>query len=412
MSDTGSGSGFDAAAVDAQTPDRLAAAGSDKWTRFPGTIGAFIAEMDFGLAPGIAAALHRAVEAGSLGYLSAPLTDRLGEACAGWQERRYGWRVDPARIRPVPDVLEALQLFLTRFLPAGSTVVVPTPAYMPFLSMPPALGVDVAEVPLRRTPAGWAFDLDALEAAFASRADGTVGLILCNPHNPLGKVLDVEEMRSIAEIVERHHARVFSDEIHAPLVHPGAHHVPYATVCPAAAAHSMTATSASKAFNLPGTKCAQVVLTSDREDMGLARWREVAHFSEHQTATIGAIANIAAYRTGEAWLDDALTYLGGNLETLGRALAERLPDVGYLPPQGTYIGWLDCRGLGPADPAGFFRDRARVALTDGADCGRAGRGFVRFNAAMPRPLVVEAVDRMARALDGASPRSAAVLARP
>jgi cystathionine beta-lyase len=202
-------------------------------------------------------------------------------------------------------------------------------------------------------------------------------------------------MLAIAEVVDRYGARVFSDEIHAPLVFGNARHVPYASLSPVTAAHTLTATSASKAWNLPGLKCAQVVLTSDADR---ETWAGIGPLAEHGAATLGVIANTAAYRSGGPWLAEVLSYLDGNRRLLGQLVADLLPGVVYTPPEGTYLGWLDFRATGPADPAAYFLEKAGVAMTDGALCGEAGRGFGRFTFALPRPVLREAVERIAAAM--------------
>jgi cysteine-S-conjugate beta-lyase len=368
--------------------------GAVKWTQFPGKVGAFIAEMDFGIAPPITRALHAAVDQGSFGYLPQALVERLAEAYADWSRTRYGWDIPPANVRPLADVIAGLIAAIEHFSRPGSPVIVPTPAYMPFLVVPRTLGREVIEVPLVSGRDGrLSYDLDGLDAAF--RAGGHL-LIVCNPHNPVGRVLTRAEMTGIAEVVERHGGRVFADEIHAPLVFPGHRHVPYASISPVAAGHALTATSASKAWNLPGLKCAQLILSNDAD---LQAWSTVGFMAEHGASNLGVVANIAAFSAGGPWLDEVIAYLDGSRALLGELLAEHLPGVGYAPPEGTYLAWLDCRELDLGDqPCQYFLDRAGVALTDGRLCGAVGTGFARYNFATPRPIMRESVERMARAL--------------
>ncbi|WP_372015891.1 MalY/PatB family protein [Pseudoxanthomonas sp. 10H] len=385
---------MDTSAFDAITLEQLRAAGGLKWRAFPDCIGAFVAEMDFGIAPPIREALHQAIERGQVGYLSAGPLRALAEACAGWQHRHHGWEVSADAIRAVPDVLGALEVACRHFLPAGSPVAVPVPCYMPFLPLLALLGHPVVQVPMRNDGDAWTLDEAALDAAFAA---GARMLLLCNPHNPIGKVYPREELERIAAVAARHDARVFADEIHAPLVYAPHAHVPYATVSAEAAHQAITAVSASKAWNLAGLKCAQLVFTRPSD---LQRWREIGHFAGNSTSTPGVVAHTAAWREGDAWLRPVLDYLRGNREVLGRLLRQRLPQIGWIEPQGTYLAWLDCRALGlDGAPHLFFRRHAHVALTDGAECGQGGEGHVRLNFAMPRPLLVEAVERMAAALD-------------
>jgi cystathionine beta-lyase len=237
------------------------------------------------------------------------------------------------------------------------------------------------------------YDLAALDAAFA--AGGNL-LVLCNPHNPVGRVLERSELEAVAAVVERNGGRVFSDEIHAPLVYDGHRHVPYASVSSVTAGHTVTAVSASKAWNVPGVKCAQLVLSNDTY---AALWDEVGRIPEHGASNLGVVANIAAYEQGGPWLAQVLEYLDGSRRLLGELLADRIPEIGYVQPEGTYLAWLDCRALGLGDhPAEFFLERAGVALTDGPLCGEASAGFVRYAFATPRGIMEQTVERMAGAL--------------
>lgn len=386
--------------VDATSIGDLQARGSMKWTKFPHSIGAFVAEMDFGLAPPIADALHAGIDTGPLGYLPGSLEERMTEACAQWQADRHDWHIQPGQIHPVPDVIGALEVAIQHFSTPGAPVIVPTPAYMPFLSRPPTLGRDVIEVPMAvdetGSPGRYTFDLEALAGAF--EAGGNL-LVLCNPSNPVGRVFSRDELLAVSDVVARYDGRVFADEVHAPLVYPGAHHVPYASLSGQTHRQAITATSASKAWNLPGLKCAQLIITNDAD---AAVWDDIGFWPSHGTSNLGVIANTAAYRFGAAWLDEVVCYLDGNRREFGELLAEQLPRVAYRPPEGTYIGWLDFRGLDleARSPADFFHEEAAVAMTDGANCGEAGRGFTRFVMATPRPILGEAVRRMASAIAG------------
>jgi cystathionine beta-lyase len=373
--------------------ERLRQVGGVKWSQHPDAIGAFVAEMDFGTAAPVAAAMHEAVDQGLLGYLPDRLADRLAQAWCRWARERHGWEVSPDRVRPIADVITGLQVAIEHFSKSGSPVIVPTPAYMPFLFVPQALGREVIEVPMAEQDGRHVYDLDALDAAYDAGADL---LVLCNPHNPVGRVLEHAELEAVGALVERRGGRVFSDEIHASLVYDGHHHLPYAAVSAVTAAHTVTAVSASKAWNLPGTKCAQLVLGSDAD---AAVWAEVGRRYEHGASNLGVVASIAAYEEGGSWLDDVLHHLDGSRQLLADLLAEHLPEVGYRQPEGTYLAWLDCRALGLGDhPAEFFLEHAGVAMVDGPACGEAGAGFARYNFATPRPLIEQAVRQMAHAV--------------
>lgn len=395
MTDVDTTTGFDVAAAagfDAIGVDELRARGSVKWTMFPDALGAFVAEMDFGLAPVVAEALRADLTAGRTGYLPTGARTGLAEATAAWCADRYDWAVPAERVQPLADVLSALALMERHFAEPGP-IIVPTPAYMPFLTLLPALGREVVQVSAARVDGRLALDLEGIDAAFAA---GARLLVLCNPWNPIGRVLTRDELLAVAEVVDRHGARVFSDDIHAPLVFDGRRHVPYASVSAAAAAHTMTAVSASKAFNLPGLKCAQLVLSNDADAEHFA---EVGIEATHGASGLGVTANTVAYREGGPWLDGVLGYLDGNRRRFAELLAERLPEVGHVQPEGTYIAWLDCRPLELGEPPSeFFLREAGVALTDGANCGEAGVDHARLVTATPRPILTQMVDRMAAAV--------------
>lgn len=385
---------------DAITADDLRQAGSVKWTAFPDTIGAFVAEMDFGVAPAITQAIDASLEAGLTGYLPERLSTRLAEATASWYSEKYGWDVPAQRVRAVPDVIAAFEFAITSYTSPGAAVIVPTPAYMPFLTVPGRLGRRVIEVPSILVDGRWIMDHAAVTAAFA---DGGELLVLCNPHNPLGTVATRDELLEIAATVDAAGGRVFSDEIHAPLVFAPGMHIPYASVSDAAAAHTLTAASASKAFNLAGFKCAQLIFSNEETER---LWEEDGGWAGHGTATIGVIANIAAYTGGEPWLDDVVEYLDGNRRLLAE-LVDEIPGVSVVVPEGTYIALLDFRETGLTGDLGvWFREHAGVAMTDGSACGEAAIGYTRFVFATPRPVMVEAIERIKRALAEAAERVA------
>jgi cysteine-S-conjugate beta-lyase len=381
--------------IDSTTVATLRSRGSFKWTApGPDGLGAAVAEMDFGAAPPILDALAGLSATANFGYLPPPLADELAAACAEFMARRYGWQTDPADIHPIPDVIKGLELAITQFSRPGSPVILPTPAYMPFLIVPKFLGREIIQVPMLDDGTGFfTFDLDGIDAAF--RAGGHL-LIFCNPYNPLGRVFHADEMAQLTELVDRRGGRVFADEIHAPLVYPGQRHIPYAATSETAAGHTLTATSASKAWNLPGLKCAQVILTNEADRK---HWADMGMFASHGASNPGVVANIAAFRHGEAWLDEVIGYLDDSRRLLATLIRQELPGVRYRPPDGTYLAWLNCTALGlPQSPGELITDRARITVVDGPAFGTGGAGAFRFNFATPQPILAEMVEQIAAVL--------------
>ena len=289
----------------------------------------------------------------------------------------------------MPDVMIGL-IELCRVLAGpGGKVAYATPAYPPFSEELPPAGVELVELPL--APGGGP-DPEALDAALAG---GLRVLILASPHNPTGRVLPRAELERIAEACAAHDAWVLADEIHAPLVLPGAAHVPWLEVSDAARARGIALTSASKAFNVAGLKAALVVTASAAARDVVAR---LPSQSDH-AGLLGVVAAEAAFVEGDAWLDAVLAQLDANRTLLGERLAAELPGVVWTPPEATYLAWLDCRALGLGDePAAAFLERGRVALSRGLDYGREGAGHVRLNFGTGPELVTETVRRMAAAL--------------
>ena len=378
--------------LDAITEESLVAKGGRKWSSYPGSLGAFIAEMDFGVAPVIRDALAEIDERDLYGYAPAQMVADLRVATAEFCAARYGWRFPAAHVEPASDVLAAFLGVLEFLTEPDTPIVLPTPAYMPFFDVARVTGRQLIEVPMLRTETEWTLDLEAIDDALSPGAT----LVLCNPHNPIGKVYDSAELLALAEVVEANGARVFSDEIHAPLVYDPARHVPYASLSELTAGHTATATAASKAFNIPGLKCAQLILTDPADR---AAWKRRGQFVSGAASNPGILATTAAYTRGGEWLTEITAYLRGNRDLLTEVLSTELPNVPFIPPEGTYLAWLDLRGYGfGTGLTEHFADTAKVALTEGRLCGEVGAGHVRLNFALPRPLLRQALERLVPAV--------------
>jgi cysteine-S-conjugate beta-lyase len=378
------------------TADRLRERGTAKWSVYGrDVLAAWVAEMDFPNAPPITRALAAAIENDRTGYPTRPEDSGLPQACTAWLSRNHSVSVDPERIIILPDILRGIELAIEAAAQPDSAIVVMTPSYPPFFETVRVAGHPIAEVPLLVDAGRFTFDLAGIEAALREGA-GTV--ILCNPFNPVGRVFTRDELTGLAEVVDRYGARVIADEVHAPLVYPGAEHVSYSTISAAAREHSVTLTSASKAWNVAGLKCAVAVLTAETD---LPVWQNMSMLKTHGASILGILANRVAFEEGEPWLREVVTYLHGNRTLLTDLLAERLPRVGFEPPQGTYLAWLDCRPLGIEDPTSFFLEEAKVALTGGVSFGAPAQGYVRLNFATSRDILTQIVDRMAAAVEQA-----------
>jgi len=285
----------------------------------------------------------------------------------------------------------------------GDSIVINPPVYPPFFEHITASGRQLAEVPLARPggpggPGGrWELDFDGLEAAFAA---GARGYLLCNPHNPTGRVFSAADLGRVASLAEQYGVIVLADEIHAPLTLPGARHTPFVSVGGAAAERGVTLASASKAFNIAGLKGAVAVAGSAATERLLA---SLPSASQYGAGLLGVLASLAAWSAGGEWLDALIAQLDHARAEFGRLLGERLPEARYIPPEASYLAWVDCArlGLGP-EPAEVFLDRGRVALGRGLDFGAPGDGFVRVTIGTSSALLADIVDRMARAVNGAT----------
>ena len=387
-------------AFDDLTLDDLRSRRSEKWTKFaPDVLPAAVAEMDFPLASAIRERLHAAIDLGDLGYAS-PHQHELAKAFTSFARGRLGWEVDPVGVVPVTDVMVGVAEVLRVATSPGAGVIVNPPVYPPFFSTIAEVGRHVVEAPLVRSGGRFELDLDAVDRAFRAGAEA---YLLCNPHNPVGRVWTPTELRAVAEVAERHNGVVLVDEVHAPLVLPDAHHQPYVALGGYAAERGVTITAATKAWNFAGLKCA--VLVTEPGPMRAALDGLPPDLRD-RVGHLGVLASCAAWEAGGSWLDDLHAVLDRNRTLLAELLQEHLPAIEYQPPQASYLGWLDCRGLGLGDdPAEVFLGLGKVALYSGLNFGREGAGFARLNFGTSAELLTEAVRRMAAAVALAAPRT-------
>jgi cystathionine beta-lyase len=366
---------------------------SVKWTRYaPDVIPLSVAEMDFAVAPSVAETIVERVRASDFGYIDSP--GPLAGAFAEFASTRWNWTVDPSAVRVTTDVSAAIAETLRYGIPRGGTVVINPPVYTAFYELIDEVAAERREVPLLVDGTTWSLDLAGLEREFAAGADA---FLLCNPQNPIGVVFDADTLSEVARLAAKYDVLVISDEVHAPLTHPGVTFVPFLDIARRYGARCICVTSASKGWNLAGTKCALMVAGDER---ALAILDSFPDEVTCRTSILGLHANLTAFSAID-WLDDTIDRVVANDELLARLLREQLPDAVYHRPTASYLGWIDLRSfrLGQ-DPAAILIDSARVALNGGHLYGAAYEGFVRINLACDPDVLIEAVRRISEFLGG------------
>ncbi len=384
-----------------QLPDRKNSE-SIKWHYFAeDVLPMWVADMDFVSPAPLIEALQKRVAQGVFGY---PGTlPELREVIVERLLRLYHWQVTPEDLVFVPGVVTGFNMAAHAFVGQGGGLLIQPPVYMPFLSVAENVKGVCQEACLTEHPDGYySVDLEAFEAAITAQ---TRMFLLCNPHNPIGRVFNQAELEGMADICLRHDLVICSDEIHGDLIYSGHQHIPIASLSPEIAQHSVTLMAPSKTFNIAGLSCSFAVIQNPelrnrfkKADLGLV----------HGVNLLGQVATKAAYQDGQPWLDHLLVYLEANRDYLCHFVNEQLPGVKMFCPEGTYLAWLDCREAGiSGSPAAFFLEQARVGLNDGAAFGCGGEGFVRLNFGCPRSMLVEALERMQQALKKLAVASAA-----
>jgi cystathionine beta-lyase len=362
---------------------------SYKWGKYQGRdiIPLWVADMDFPSAPVIIQALHERVAHGVFGYTHAP--EELVAVVTASLQADYGWAVDPGWIVWLPGVVSGLNVICRAVGVRGDQVITFTPVYPPFLSAPGLAERSLVTVPLRMHRDRWEADMAALERAISPR---TRLLLLCSPHNPVGRVWSREELARFAAVADRHDLIIGSDEIHSGLIlDKDKSPVPIATLSPEIEARTVTLMAPSKTFNIPGLGCSFAVISDPGTRRAFSRAMEgiVPHVN-----LVGYVAALAAYEKGAEWQRALLTYLRGNRDLVEEKVAA-MPGLSLTHVEATYLAWIDARETGIADPAGFFED-AGVGLSDGVEFGAPS--YLRLNFGCPRSLLTEALQRMSEAL--------------
>ena len=363
---------------------------SNKWRKFDkDVLPLWVADMDFASPEPVVRALRERAEHGVYGYVYEE--PEFFELVADRIQKRYGWRVGPEAVVLLPGVIAGLNMAARVFAAPGDGLLEQVPVYPPILRCPGNMGLTRDEAPLAcRADGRYEVDWEVFERAIHGR---TRAFILCNPHNPTGRVYTRAELTRMAEICGRRGVAIIADEIHCDLVYAGHRHVPIASLDPEVAARTVTLMSPSKTFNLAGLKCAIAVVTDAglREKFLATKVDLVANPN-----VFGFAAAHAAYRDGGPWLDALMVYLEANRDYTVTYAREHFPGAVIYPPEGLYLAWLDFRpaGIPGNDPYTFFLEQARVALNDGVTFGSGGQGFARLNFGCPRALLTEGLDRM------------------
>ncbi len=366
---------------------------SKRFTGLEEVLPLWVADMDFACPVEVKDALKTRTEHGIYGYTLEP--DSYYEAVIDWMKRRHNWEIRRGWMTACHGVVPSINLALLAFSRPGDKVVLQPPVYYPFMESIANNGRRIAENPLRIDRGKYSIDFEHLEKLIDER---TRILLLCSPHNPVGRVWRAEELERLVEICSRRNVVILSDEIHHDLILDGFRHLPTAALSKEAARITVTFTAATKTFNLAGVGCSMTIIADDRlrrlfQSVRRSLWTELAN-------AFSITAAEAAYRCGEPWLEQILGYIEKNYEFLKNFFAERLPEAVVFPLEGTYLAWIDLRSLGYSDDQLKERilKRAGVWLDDGPMFGTGGEGFQRINIACPRSILEKALEKIVKAL--------------
>jgi cystathionine beta-lyase len=365
---------------------------SIKWNLYGDAIPLWVADMDFCVPEPVIRALSERVAHGIFGYGREP--DELRPILVERLQRLYGWEVSPDSLLFLPGIVSGFNVAARATACPGDGLLVQTPVYFPFFRVPRNLHLVMNEMELTRCKDGqYEVDFDLFEETITGR---TCLFLLCNPHNPVGRVFTRDELERMAEICLRHDVTICSDEIHCDLVFEGHQHVPIASLSPEVARQTITLLAPSKTFNIAGIHASVGIITDPdlRQRFQAASAGLVPHLG-----VLGYTAMLSAYRDGDDWLQQAMAYMQANRDFLYDYVGEFLPGITTEKPEGTYLAWLDCREAGLPDNAHkYFLEEAGVAMNDGATFGKGGEGFVRLNFACPRATLLQALEQMREAL--------------
>lgn len=372
-----------------KTIDRRAT-NSYKWDSAPeGVLPMWVADMDFRTAPAIIDALQKRVAHGIFGYTRVP--DAYYDAVTSWFSRRHGWDIDREWIIYTSGVVPAVSAVIKALTVPGDKVIVQTPVYNCFFSSIRNNGCEIVSNPLRRTADTYEMDFDALERCAADPRAKV--MLLCNPHNPAGRVWTPDELTRLGNICLRNGVTVVADEIHCELVYQGFKYTPFASLSDAFLHRSVTCVSPSKAFNIAGLQIANIVVFDNDLRSRIDKAININEVCD--VNPFGVAATIAAYNEGEEWLNQLVDYLHGNYEAMAEFCRRELPEFPITRLEGTYLVWMDCSSLGmPSDALEHaLLDDARLWLNAGTMYGAEGEGYMRWNIACPRSVMLDGLNR-------------------
>ena len=350
----------------------------------------WVADMDFRSPDSVVEALKKAVDHGIFGYSRAD--ESYFDAVAAWYQKRHHLTLQPEWMTCTPGIVFALSIAVRAFTQEGDAVLIQPPVYHPFSRAILRNKRTLVENPLVLKDGHYEMDLEDLEQKVLD--EHVKLMILCNPHNPVGRVWTREELTALSDICLRHHVYVISDEIHGDFVWQGHEQTPYASISEEACLHSMMCTAPSKTFNLAGMATSNLFIPDP--EMRRKFRSELLDVGQENMNRLGLFACRAAYEGGGEWLDQLIGYLAGNLALVRDFCKNRVPQIHLVEPEGTYLAWLDCRELGMTDDElmAFFSDEAKVWLDPGTHSGEQGSGFMRFNLGSSRSVIAQALDQI------------------
>lgn len=353
----------------------------------------WVADMDFKSAKSIIDAIKARAEQGIFGYTSRP--DSYYEAVIDWYKRRYDWNIKKEHLIHSPSVVTSLNIIIRTFTKPGDKIIIQSPVYYPFFDVVNDNNRELVLNPLKKVDGDYVMDYEDLEKKIDSKVKY---LILCNPHNPVGRVWSRDELIKLGDICIKNDVKIISDEIHGDLVYGERKYIPIASISEEFSNNTITCISATKTFNIAGLQASFAIFPDSKNYVEFERMLGILDLKRNNCFSLVAVE--AAYRYGEEWLNQLLEYLIGNVDFLMDYCRENIPKIKPIKPEGTYLAWLDCKDLGLDDEAlnDFMINKAKIALDGGNWFGDDGEGYMRINIACPKEILVEGLQRIEKAV--------------